>query len=176
MNLVVLAGGTRNGLCQTINMAGYSLPNGHLAADGQCPPSPPPGIHKQSAAIKYYTARGCRKWGICRPVLERRVLVCWIESRERVRELGSSAGGRVRPQGVRTMTKAKMEGCQDGLGRSSSPASGLGVGFGSASPLQRWSNVCFLRSSARSSVAKSYGLQLQNGGALAPDQSAVSGI
>jgi len=71
------------------------------------------------------------------------------------------------------MTKARKDLDQDALGR----ASGTEVlGWGSGSPLQRWSNVCFLPSAARRSVTKSHGLQFQDGGGLSADQSAIGGI
>ncbi len=74
------------------------------------------------------------------------------------------------------MTKVKLEAWQDGLGRSSSHASSFGIGFGSGSPLQRWSNVCFMPSAGRSSVAEANGLQILDCAGLVADQSAIGGI
>jgi hypothetical protein len=43
------------------------------------------------------------------------------------------------------MTKARKDNAQGKAGQTSSNLAG-GEGFGSGSPLQRWSNICFLPS------------------------------
>lgn len=74
------------------------------------------------------------------------------------------------------MTKATKNLGQDALGRASDAEVLAWVGLGSGSPLQRWSNICFLPSTSRRSVTKSHGLQLQDGGSLIANQSAIGGI
>jgi len=93
---------------------------------------------------------------------------------------GFPGGGRgsIGAAGVRmqAMTKARKDLDQDALGRASGTEVSAWLGWGSGSPLQRWSNVCFLPSAARRSVTKSHGLQFQDGGGLGADQSAIGGI
>jgi hypothetical protein len=105
------------------------------------------------------------------------------ESRERISGMGAFRGleGSRRKQFQTAgwykganMTKAGKDNAQDKAGQASSNLAG-GEGFGSGSPLQRWSNICFLPST-RLIVTKAQGLQLEDGWPLILQQPAVDGV
>lgn len=74
------------------------------------------------------------------------------------------------------MTRARSNLGQDVQEKTCPIDPDAGVGFGTGSPLQRWSKNCFLSTSSRASATEPHGLQLQDGRRPAGNQPPVGGV